>query len=195
MPDQAAEVRDADLIAATAQGDRDAFGALVDRYQQPVLYLARAIVRDPELAEDVLQETFLAAFRAAASYRGDAPVSAWLYGIARHIAYRLRRRAREIASDDRSLERLAQHAGWGSPDVERAVAHEQLRERVTTALLLLPDEEREILMLRDGLELSGAETAELLGVGLAAMKSRLHRARLALAGRLRALKGEIDDSR
>lgn len=192
MLDQATDVPDADLIGATARGDREAFGALVDRYQRPVLHLARAIVRDPELAEDVLQETFLAAFRSAASYRGDAPVSAWLYGIARHVAARARRRAREIASDDRSLERLAQSAGWGSPDVERAVAREQLRERLAAGLAELPDEDREILTMRDGLGLSGAETAQLLGIGLAAMKSRLHRARLALAGRLRDLKGGVD---
>lgn len=183
---------DADLIGATARGDRAAFGVLMTRYQRPVLHLARALVRDAQLAEDVLQETFLAAFRAAATYRGDAPVSAWLYGIARHTAHRALRRGREVASDDRALERLALSAGWGSSDVERAAASAQLRDRLAAALAELPDDDREILMLRDGLGLSGAETAGALGVGLAAMKSRLHRARLHLAGRLRERKGGAD---
>lgn len=198
MPDEAdrrAELTDAELIAATATGDRAAFARLVERYQRPIHHLARALVRDRQHAEDVLQETFLAAFRSAASYRGDAPVSAWLYAIARHTAYRLERRAREVASDDRSLERLGHEAGWGSPDVELAASRAQLRDRLEAALAALPAEDRELLTLRDGLGLSGEETAAALGVSVAAMKSRLHRARLRLAGTLRDEKGGIDVAR
>jgi RNA polymerase sigma-70 factor, ECF subfamily len=185
VPDEADRRSDPELIAATAAGDRAAFRVIVERYQRPILHLARAIVRDRQHAEDVLQDTFLAAFRAAASYRGDAPVASWLYAIARHSAYRFVRRSHEIASDDRSLERLGQAAGWGEHDVERAAERAELRAQLEAALEALTPDEREVVTLRDALELSGEEAAALLGCSLPAMKSRLHRARLRLAAELR----------
>jgi len=185
VPDEADRRSDPELIAATAAGDRAAFGVLVERYQRAILHLARALVHDRQHAEDVLQDTFLAAYRAAGSYRGDAPVANWLYAIARHAAYRLHRRSHEIASDDRTIERLGQSAGWGAPDVERAIARAELRGHLDAALSTLAPDEREVVTLRDALGMSGEETAALLGCSVAAMKSRLHRARLRLAAELR----------
>jgi RNA polymerase sigma-70 factor, ECF subfamily len=187
--DEAAPRSDADLITATAAGDPHAFGVLVTRYQRPILHIARALVRDHQQAEDVLQDTFLAAFRTAASYRGDAPVANWLYSIARHAAFRLARRGGEVASDERSLERLGHDAGWGSEDVELAAARAELRDQLEAALGALEPDDRAILELRDALGMSGDETATMLGVSVAAMKSRLHRARLRLAAQLRSRGG------
>jgi RNA polymerase sigma-70 factor (ECF subfamily) len=148
--------------------------------------LARAIVHDRQAAEDVLQDTFLAAFRSAGSYRHEASVASWLYAIARHSAYRRTTRSRrEVTADDRAIERLGVEAGWGRDDVEVAASRAELRAQLAAALGELDPEEREILALRDGLGLSGEETAAALGTTVAAMKSRLHRARLRLAGRLR----------
>ena len=182
---QRSDRSDQELIAATATGDRAAFGALVERYQARVFRLARALTRDVQQAEDVLQDTFLSALRGAAGYRGEAPVSAWLYAIARHAAYRLGRRAAEVVSDDASLERLGLDAGWGTNDVEAAAVHAERQAAVTAALARLPIDEREVLALRDIGGLSGEATAAALGITVPAMKSRLHRARLRLAGLLR----------
>ncbi len=185
MPDQADRRSDPELIVAAASGDRAAFGEIVERHQRSILHLAQALVRDRQHAEDVLQDTFLAAFRGAASYRGDAPVVNWLYSIARHAAYRLARRSHEVASDERSIERLGQAAGWGEQDVERAAARAELSAHLDKALATLAPDEREVITLRDALGRSGEETAALLGCSIPAMKSRLHRARLRLAGELR----------
>lgn len=193
MLDQADGRSDAELIAAVVAGERAAFTVIVERYQRPLLYLARALVRDAQQAEDVLQDTLLAALRGAAGYRGDAPVSSWLYAIARHTAFRLGRRAREVVSDDRSIERLGEAAGWGEHDVERAAMRAELRAHLDAALATLDDDEREVLTLRDALEMSGEDAAALLGCSVAAMKSRLHRARLHLAEKLRAQGGPDDD--
>lgn len=192
MPEETSS--DAELIAATAAGDREAFGVLVIRHQGAILRVARALVREPQQAEDVLQETFLAAFRFAGTYRGDAPVRSWLYTIARHAAHRLARKRSEVAMDERSIEMLGEAAGWGADDVERAAVRAEQRAQLVAALERLPEGEREVLALRDAAGLGSEDTAAALGLGVAAMKSRLHRARLHLAAELRA-RGEIDDAR
>lgn len=190
MPDEVADPRaDGELIAATAAGDRDAFGVIVARHHGAVFRIARALTRDPQAAEDVLQETFLAALRGAAGYRGDAPVASWLYAIARHAAYRLSRRASEVAADEDSLERLGLAAGWGQGDVEVAAARAEERARIAAAMDRLPEEERAVIVLRDALGATGEQAAAALGVSVAAMKSRLHRGRLRLAGLLRGSGG------
>lgn len=183
---------DAELICAAAEGSAPAFDRLVERHQSAVYRFARALVADPAAAEDVLQETFLAAWRHAATYRGEASVRGWLLTIARHQAFRLRRARPLEPAEEAPLERLALAAGFateGGP--ERAAMAAQRRERVAAALAALSAEEQEVLLLRDVEEFSGDETAGTLGVTLPAMKSRLHRARLHLAARLRE---EDDDA-
>jgi RNA polymerase sigma-70 factor (ECF subfamily) len=178
---------DVDLIGRTAAGDRAAFSQLVARHQRAIYRMARAMTGNDAAAEDVLQETFLAALRGAAGYRGPAPVLAWLRTITRHAVYRLGRRANQVAVPDDTLELLGQAAGWGADDVavaaERAESHALLRR----ALAELDPADREILVLRDLEGLPGDEVAATLGLTLPAEKSRLHRARLRLAAGLRRL--------
>lgn len=186
MPDDVApkDSDEAALLARVADGDRVALGALVERYQDSVMRFARSLVRTDAEAEDVLQETFLAALRGAAGYRGDGSVRGWLLTIARHTAYRRRRKEATYESEDgHDLERLGQEAGWGdmSPSPLEALAEAEAKHRVRAALMRLDPTDREILLLRDIEGLDGAETAAALGLGLAAMKSRLHRARLRMA--------------
>lgn len=182
MPDQA---DDRELMIRASAGDRAAFGAMVDRYGGRVFHLARALVRDDATAEDVLQDTFLAAWRTAASYRGDGAVASWLYAIARHAAQRRGRRADQIATDDRSLEALGAAAGWGQPDVLAIVARGEDRAALEAALASLPADDRLALWLHHVLDQTFDDTAAVLGCSVAAVKSRLHRARLALAASLR----------
>lgn len=168
-----------------ATGDRAAFARLVERYGGPVFRLARALVRDDATAEDVLQDTFLAAWRPAAGYRGDGSVAGWLYAIARHAALRRARRADQVPSDERSLEALGAAAGWGHADVVAVVARADDRAALEAALATLPGDDRIALWLHHVLELPFDDTARVLGCSVAAVKSRLHRARLALAASLR----------
>ena len=192
MPDEAlTEPDDHDLITRTALGDRAAFSTLVVRHQRAVYRVARALTGSDDAAEDILQETFLSALRGASGYRGEASVVSWLYAIARHAASRRGRRANQVPHEPASLEALGAAAGWGQVDVEAAAVLAEDRQRLARALELLPADEREVLVMRDLEELSGDEAATALGVSVAAMKSRLHRARLHLAAYLR--QGGVSD--
>lgn len=187
------EVSDAQLLGRTAAGDRGAFDDLVRRHQAVVYRFARAATRSAEQAEDVLQETFLAAFRSADTYRGDASVKSWLLAIARNKVRRLGRPRAGQPDHFEPLEVLGQRAGWGSEGgPEAAAIDDQRRERLAAVLEGLNPEDREVLVLRDLEGLPGAEVASMLGVGLAAMKSRLHRARLRFAAALRTEGGDPD---
>ncbi|MBK9030395.1 MAG: RNA polymerase sigma factor [Myxococcales bacterium] len=180
------------MIAAAA-GDRAAFGVVVERYSSKVFHLARALVRDDATAEDVLQDTFLAAWRTAAAYRGDGAVASWLYAIARNGAHRRGRRADQIATDDRSLEALGAAAGWGAPDLELVVTRSEDRAALEAALATLPPDDRAAIWLHHMLEQSFDDTARVLACSVPAVKSRLHRARLTLAAALR--QGGYDGAR
>jgi RNA polymerase sigma-70 factor (ECF subfamily) len=187
-------LQDDELIALASTGDRDAFAAIVGRHAAAVLRLARAMSADDATAEDVVQETFLNAFRAAATYRpGVASVRTWLFAIARNEARRARRvREQPVAEvDDDSLLELGVEAGWGHELAEHALGRAEETELLASALASLGPDDREILVLRDLESLAGEAVAELVGLGLPAMKSRLHRARLRLLAALRASEGGI----
>lgn len=165
--------------------DREAFDAQVAHHQASVFRLARLLTRSQDDAEDVLQQTFLSAWRHRAQFRGDASVRTWLLTIARNIALTMRTRQSREPRDTTPLEDLGIRAGWGGPNPEDLAILGERHQRLTAAFARLPAEDREILTLRDLEELSGDATAQLLGVSLPAMKSRLHRARLALAALVR----------
>ena len=179
---------DVDLTRRSAQGDRDAFGTLVIRHQASVYRLARLMVKTREEAEDVLQQTFLSAWRGVSGFRGESSVRTWLLTIARNIALLRRTHVAREPIDPTPIEELGVRAGWGGPNPEQlAVAAEQ-RHHLVAALATLAPDEREILTLRDLEGLPGGEVAAMLGLSLTAMKSRLHRARMSLAV---AVRGEM----
>lgn len=140
--------------------------------------------------DDALQETFVAAWRGASTFGGDGSARAWLYGIARNIVrHQLRKRVGEPAHVD-SVEHLAEQAGWGCADPVETFGEATLAlDLLTVAMARLPQEEREILTLRELDGFTGEETAQLLQLSLPAMKSRLHRARIHLAAIVRVLDG------
>lgn len=179
-PGTAAAADDARLLQLTADGDEAAFARFVERHQGGVWRRALALSGQTADAEDLLQETFLAAWRGAASYRGGTSASAraWLLTIATHAWQRMGRRSVPMVAveEEESLESLALRAGWGSDE-----AADERRATVQEALSRLEPDDRRLLLLRDVEELGGEEVAALLGLTLAAMKSRLHRARLRLA--------------
>jgi RNA polymerase sigma-70 factor (ECF subfamily) len=177
---------DEDLIALSALGDRCAFDRLVERHAAAVYRLTNVITGDPMTAEDALQQTFLSAYRHAASFRSEASVRTWLLAIARNAAVRLRsKRSKEDAVEE-SLLQLGLDAGWGTDDPEALAIAAERSELLRSAMADLCAEDQEVLILRDVEGLSGIEAAEVLGIGERALKSRLHRARLRLGVALRA---------
>lgn len=177
---------DQDLISRAAAGDHRAFECLVERHAAAVLRMATVVTDNPTMAEDALQQTFLSAYRGAASFRADASVRTWLLTIARNAGYRIRaKRAREDLVEEPLME-LGLAAGWGSDDPEALAIAAERKDALQLALRTLSSEDQEVLILRDIEGLRGPEAAEALGIGERALKSRLHRARLRLAAALRA---------
>ena len=177
-------LEDADLalVARAQAGDRKAFEQLVRRHSDRVYAVARRLGLPSAAAEEVTQEAFLRAWRGVASFRGDARFFTWLYRIAVNEARR--RLERETA---RTLVRsLDDDVAVEPRDVREEpyarVAHTELRQALAAAVLALPHKYRAPLILRDVEGLSTADAAAVLGLGEAALKSRLHRARAAVRG-------------
>lgn len=193
MHDQEPSTLDDDaLIRAVAGGDRRAFHALVERHWAPLYRFLVAMigVREPAAAEDALQEAFTAVWTHAGTYRGESRGRTWLYTIARNaVSHRYRRRENrpELAvSLDASLDELGVEAGFGDlTSGERVLRAIEDRDRVRKALGALSPGDREIVTLIDVEELTAEEAASALEIGVAALKSRLHRARLRLMAELR----------
>ena len=184
MPDEGENQLDKALLQRSIAGDRQAFLGFAHRHQAAVLRFCRTVSASSEDAEDVLQETFLTAWRKAGTFEGHGSARSWLFTIARRKVYRAARASQAIAAGAvESLEELGVAAGWGgSGSGERFGLDEQLEVR--RAFDSLSPADRQILILRDLEGLSNAEAATVLGVELPALKSRLHRARLRLMSRL-----------
>lgn len=179
------------LLERVAAGDRPAFDALVERLAPLVWPLLRRLTLDEGRAEDALQETFLAVWRSAPGYRGEAGARAWVFGLARRQAARTwRRRAGEPARPE-SLESLALEAGWGQ-DPEVLASRAQDRAAVLDAVGRLGETAREILTLCDLEGIPVVEAAAELGIAAGTARVRLHRARLELMAALRPSHEEVD---
>ena len=177
---------DASLIARAAAGERAAFDAFVERHQAAVFRFTRGIAADAAAAEDALQETFLAAWRSASTFRGSGSARPWLFAIARNAVMRQYRKRVDEPDDLEPLSQLGDEAGWGSADdPEREAIESERREILRRAMATLAVADREILLLRDVEGLSGDEASTVLGITLATMKTRLHRARLRLIATVR----------
>ena len=177
-----------DLLHQAQSGDRRALEMLLAEHAPRVARYALRMCRNRADAEEVVQETLIAAARTLATFRGDSAVSTWLYTIARSFCIKQRRRGRSVRQadtsfdDPRSLTALTLTDEDDQPD--RALGDRELGEAVDEAIAALAPMYREVLILRDVEGLSAAEVAETLGVGVDAVKSRLHRARLAVRERL-----------
>lgn len=182
------DVEDHSLVRRCAAGDRAAFDLLVARHGGALHRFAARRCSTARDAEDALQDGLLAAWRGAGGFRGDASVRTWLFQVVLHACRRRGRRRAGEPDRHEALEEAAALPAEGAPADDRAASRQEARA-LARALAGLPEEAREILLLRDVEGLSGAEAAEVLGLGLAAMKSRLHRARLELKEQVEALLG------
>lgn len=169
---------DADLAAA-ALDDLDAFGELVRRHQDFVFGAAMRIVRNPVLAEDLAQETFIRAYRALPDFRGDSQVRSWLYRIASNLALNAVTRRREFPSE-------------GMPEQPASIRHQPgretelaaLRDALRSAIDELPEDLREPVVMREYEHLSYQEIADRTGLPLNTVRTRILRGRRALRGKL-----------
>ncbi len=190
METQAAQQEQA-WIARARQGDLTAFACLVQAYQRPVYNLAYRMLGNAQDAEDAAQETFLRAFQHLQTYDPRRRFATWILSIASHYCVdRLRRRRRPCASLDEAVEQGLPPASEGDP--EEAAAAEEVRDEVQRLLLCLAPKDRLTTVLYYWYGMSHAEIAEATGSSVSAVKSRLHRARLALAKALQERRrGEV----
>jgi RNA polymerase sigma-70 factor (ECF subfamily) len=167
-----------ELLAAAQAGDRRALERLLAQAQPRLYAYSKAMCRNTADAEDVMQEAMLAVVRSIGEFRGAASFSTWVFQIARSFCIKKRRRrtGQPAAFEPVDGRRLADDA----PSAEAAAAGKELGRLLEAALRAMPAEAREVLVLRDVEGLSAAEVAAVLGTSVAAVKSKLHRARLAL---------------
>ena len=177
-------------LEALKNGDKTEFARLVNKYSSKIYHLALRILNDPQQAEDVLQETFLKAFRSIGSFEGRSSVSTWLYRIAANEALMIiRRRKPETAlvdekdqDDDESTDETIA-TDWCCMPEEELLTNES-RKFMNEAIQKLSPALRVVFMLRDIDGLSIKETADALELSEAAVKTRLLRARLSLREQL-----------
>jgi len=178
---------DAALVRRTRAGDTGAFGTLVERYMRRAYYAALGLVGSSDDALDLSQEAFVRAFKARHTIDPDRPFYAWLYQIIRRLCFnhtrdrRTRRRGIEAAGDWLAEQAAARTAGM-KPD--RALERVEAKRRVARALESLSDRDREVLVLKEFEGLRYREIAEILGVPIGTVMSRLYSARRRLAAAL-----------
>lgn len=177
------------IIRSILDGDIHLYHELIRPYERSVFVIALSLLKNEADAEDTAQETFLKAFRKLSAFRGDAKFSTWLISITLNEARgRLRRRT---AHPTRSIDQPTEEGGvspallrdWREVPSEALERHE-LRSLLQQAIEKLPDTYRETFLLRDVEGLDGAETATALGITVANVKVRLHRARIMLQKQL-----------
>ena len=187
------EEDDKALLEAARRGDPDALEGLLRRYQPRIYRFSMKMCRNPDAAEDVVQDTLLAMARTVRNFRGAASVSTWLYTIARSFCIKKRRRRKFAPEVEVSLEgdrpAAAAEVPDSAPAPDRLVEDHEVREALERALASLGAPYREVLVLRDIEGLSAAEVAEVTGLSVQAVKSRLHRARAAVRARLAPVLG------
>ncbi len=182
------EAREKELIERARLGDREAFDELMQAHLPRVWRVVHRILRHDEDAEDVVQETFLAAFRAIPAFRHEARLSTWLNRIAvsrslNHLdrmAEKVRRAGRPIDLQPSEITLGVPEPASSGPSPLQELERRELEERLAECLDRLPGPWRSVLALREGEGLSYEEIAEAIDVPLGTVRSRLARARIAL---------------
>jgi RNA polymerase sigma-70 factor (ECF subfamily) len=182
------------LVERARAGERAAFDQLVAKYQRRLMRLLARLLNDPAEAEDVVQETFIKAYRALRHFRGDAAFYTWLYRIGINTAKNallVRKRNASVSPAEPSAIRPE-----GGPDDERLrdistpesmLASKQIAQTVNAAMDALPIDLRTAIALREIEGLSYEEISQIMGCPIGTVRSRIFRAREAIARKLRPL--------
>jgi RNA polymerase sigma-70 factor (ECF subfamily) len=182
---------EADLIARARRGDQLAFRNIMERHNQRLYRVARAVLRDEAEAEDAVQEAYLRAFSGLGEFRSDASIATWLTRITLNECLGRKRKRRPtvgleaLQSAEASGAQIIRFPGMNSnSDPERSAAHMEIRRLLEGSIDLLPEAFRVVFVMREVEELSIEETAAALGIRPETVKTRLHRARLMLRAAL-----------
>lgn len=181
------------LVERVQSGDKRAFDVLVSKYQRRLMRLVSRLVHDPAEAEDVVQETFIKAYRALRHFRGDSAFYTWLYRIGINTAknYLVTQGRRTPTSTDTDAEQAeAFDEGDNLRDIntpESMLASKQIAETVNSAMDLLPLELRTAIVLREIEGLSYEEISAIMACPIGTVRSRIFRAREVIAEKLRPL--------
>jgi len=191
---------DRELLTRAQAGDMSAFEALVGRHEEKVYGLALRMTRSEADAAEIAQDTFLSAYQHLSEFRGEAAFGSWVHRIAANNALmRLRRqKVVDIVSDDvagpefteRGSLAEAPESDW-SKRADDKIIEDELGRAIQAATDALPEGYREVFLLKDVEGLSYEEISEMVGISIPAVKSRLHRARLALREAIDAFYKEV----
>lgn len=186
------DLSDENLMTHFQQGVVEAFDILVDRYSTRLFHFVNKFVKDAHTAEDVVQDSFIRVYRNRHSYKPIAKFSTWLYTIAGNLArseYRKekRRKTTPLYSTGPGKEEFELPISADVVDPNRAAESRIHAEQILKALREIPDPFREVVTLRDVQQLSYEEIAEITGLPLGTVKSRIHRGRSQLQEKLRHL--------
>jgi RNA polymerase sigma-70 factor, ECF subfamily len=196
-----ADVSDLSLVRRVQGGDKGAFDALVRKYQHKLVKLVMRYVRNPAEAEDIAQEAFIKAYRALPNFRGDSAFYTWLYRIgintAKNYLIALGRRAPTSTEfDSEEAEGFEDAAGLRDINTpESELASKQIAQTVNDAIAALPEELRTAITLRELDGLSYEEIAQIMNCPIGTVRSRIFRAREAVAEKLRPQLGTSKDKR
>lgn len=187
---------DRELVAKSLRGDTEAFRTIVERYQERVYNVAFQMTGSHEDSLDLAQDSFLRVFRALSSFKGDSSLGTWIHRIAHNIVIdELRKRRRRpvvaMSTDTVVITEDGEHMlEWSAPmdeaPEEQLLRAEKKRE-IEQALQRISPEHRSVLVMRDIEGLTYEEVAEVLGLNVGTVKSRLNRARLALREKLKVM--------
>ncbi|HIV71530.1 MAG TPA: RNA polymerase sigma factor RpoE [Candidatus Aquabacterium excrementipullorum] len=204
-PAQASVDVDAALVARVQQGDQRAFEMLVVKYRRRIERLVARMVRDVDLVEDIAQETFIRAYRALPQFRGESAFYTWLYRIAVNTAKKALMQLKRdplvsesalasMGDDDDETSRVENELTDGETP-ESVLASQQIARTVNEAIEALSDELRQAITLREIEGLSYEEISELMNCPIGTVRSRIFRAREAIAQRLKPLLDTRDGRR
>jgi len=183
---------DAALVDAINSGETDLFPKLIKRYEQKLFNLGFRMCNDIQDAEDLVQETFLNVFKSLHLFRFESRFKNWIYKIASRVCLKKRRRPKSAPEKELSFETLAEHfqqqapeamPGWAQQPIDSLLTAE-MEAVLKNTIAALPAKYRIVIILRDLEGMSTDETAEVLGISVANVKVRLHRARLYLREQL-----------
>ena len=189
------------LVERVQRGDKKAFELLVSKYQRKLMRLVSRLVYDHAEAEDVVQEAFIKAYRALPNFRGESAFYTWLYRIGvntakNHLVTQGRRAPTSTEADADEAESFADADGLRDINTpESLLASKQIAETVNSAMSTLPEELRNAITLREIEGLSYDEIAEVMLCPIGTVRSRIFRAREAIAEKLRPLLGTTLEQR